>query len=99
MQTILTYPDLSRVFELQPMKGPYPNELRSLIDEVTSIYESLLTVGDDTKITNALLIHIIMSKVDSKTRSNWEEKLEYQSIPSWIDCISALNKHYHHLSA
>lgn len=62
----------------------------------TNHYES---VGDDTKITNELLSHIIMSKVDSKTRSKWEEKLEYQSIPSWIDCKSALNKRYQHLSA
>ena len=37
--------------------------LGSMIDTVSAIYDFLLSIGDDKEITNAILIHLVMSKV------------------------------------
>jgi len=54
--------------------------------------EALGTVKATRKIlANAMIIHIVMSRVDLKTRSRWEEQLSYDSIPLWKVCSEALN--------
>ncbi|XP_054746031.1 uncharacterized protein LOC129250437 [Anastrepha obliqua] len=70
-----------------------------MIDTVTAVYDSLLSLGDDKLISNAMLIHIVMSKVDPTTRSKWEEQLDYDKLPLWAECEAMLNKRYQHLSA
>lgn len=35
--------------------------LRSIVDTVSAIYDSLLLIGDDKKITNAILIYLVGS--------------------------------------
>ncbi|KAL7724698.1 hypothetical protein ACLKA6_018884 [Drosophila palustris] len=86
-------------WRLTPLQNPSATALRTLIDTVTAIFESLLSVGDEKKIANAMLIHTVMAKVDPVTRSKWEESLDYKAIPLWKDCEAALNKRYQHLSA
>ena len=70
-----------------------------MIDTVSAIYDSLLSIGDDKKITNAILIHLVMSKVDPVTKSKWEEQLDFEKLPLWSDCEAALNKRFQHISA
>ena len=73
--------------------------LRSMIDTVSAIYGSLLSIGDEKDIVNAMIIHLVMSKVDPVTRTKWEEQLDYQKLPLWSDCEAALNKRFQHISA
>lgn len=49
-----------------------PGGLRSIIDTVSAIYSSLAT---DKDIANAMIIHIVMSKVEQTTKSRYEEQL------------------------
>jgi len=70
-----------------------------MIDTVRAIYEPLLSLGSDKVIANAMLIHIVMTKVDAKTKSRWEACLDFQNIPDWQNCQDALNKRYQHLAA
>jgi len=67
-----------------------------LIDTVTALYDYFLSIGDDKHIKNAVLIHLVMGKVDAGTKRKWEEQLDYTSLPLWSECESALNKRYQH---
>ncbi|XP_044315249.1 uncharacterized protein LOC123037657 [Drosophila rhopaloa] len=78
---------------------PSATALRNLIDTVTALYDSLLSIGDDKRITNAILIHLVMGKVDAGSKRKWEEQLDYTSLHLRSECESALNKRYQHMVA
>ncbi|XP_046807525.1 uncharacterized protein LOC124420040 [Lucilia cuprina] len=67
------------------MSKPSATTLRSMIDTVSAIYGSLLSIGDDKAITNAIIIHLVMTKVDPITRSKWKEQFDYEKLPLWSD--------------
>ncbi|XP_053964351.1 uncharacterized protein LOC128867266 [Anastrepha ludens] len=96
---LIFFNTVSKLFELSKIQRPSASSLRSMIDTVSAVYDSLLSLGDDKLISNAMLIHIVMSKVDPTTRSKWEEQLDYDKLPLWAECEAMLNKRYQHLSA
>ncbi|KAM8718232.1 hypothetical protein ACLKA7_000934 [Drosophila subpalustris] len=98
-ECLIFFEIISKLFDLPKMKGPSASSLRSLVDTVSAIYDSLLSLGDDKKIANAMLIHIVMNKVDSDTRLKWEETLDYTRIPLWKNCEESLNRRFQHLCA
>ena len=55
--------------------------LRDMIDMVSTIYDSLLSIYGDKKNTNAIFKYLVMSKVDSITKSKWEEHLDFEKLP------------------
>ena len=63
------------------MHKPSATALRGMIDTVSAIYDSLLSIGDDKKISNAILIHLVISKVDPVTKSKWNEQLDFDKLP------------------
>ena len=62
-----------------------------MIDTVYAIHDSLLSIGDDKKISNDILIHLVMCKVDPVTKSKWDS----DKLPLWPDCETVLNRHMH----
>lgn len=89
--------NISKLFELPEMSRPSASALRSMTDTVSAIYDSLLSIGDDKRIANAMIIHLVMKKVDPTTRSKWEDQLDFEELPLWSDCESILNRRYQHL--
>ncbi|XP_065368751.1 uncharacterized protein LOC135961183 [Calliphora vicina] len=96
---LIFYDNIRQLFHLQEITKPSSSALRSMIDTVSAIYDSLLSIGDDKAITNAIIIHLVMTKVDPITRTKWEEQLNYEKLPLWSDCEEALNRRYQHISA
>ncbi|XP_054745963.1 uncharacterized protein LOC129250358 [Anastrepha obliqua] len=96
---LIFFDTISKLFELPTIPKPSALSLRTMIDTVSAVYDSLLSLGDEKNITNAIIIHLVMSKVDTVTRSKWEEQLDYDKLPLWRECEAALNKRYQHLSA
>ncbi|XP_053968560.1 uncharacterized protein LOC128869992 [Anastrepha ludens] len=96
---LIFFNPVSKLFELSKIQRPSASSLRSMIETVSAVYDSLLSLGDDNLISNAILIHIVMSKADTTTRSKWEEQLDYDKLPLWAECEAMLNKRYKHLSA
>ena len=41
---------------------------------------------------NAMVIHLVLLKVDSDSKSKWDEQFDYKKLPSWEDCSSILIK-------
>ncbi|KAI8115966.1 hypothetical protein CVS40_11893 [Lucilia cuprina] len=72
---LIFFDNITKLFDLPEMSKPSAITLRSMIDTVSAIYGSLLSIGDDKAITNAIIIYLVMSKVDPITRSKWEEQL------------------------
>ncbi|XP_049302017.1 uncharacterized protein LOC125775435 isoform X2 [Bactrocera dorsalis] len=96
---LIFFNTISKLFELPTIPKPSAPSLRSMIDEVLAMYDSLLSLGDEKHITNAIIIHIVMTKVDSATRSKWEEQLDYDKLPLWKECEATLNRRFQQLSA
>lgn len=96
---LIFFDNISTLFDLPKITKPSAIELRTMIDTVSAIYNSLLSMGDDKNIANAIIIHLVMSKVDPITKSKWEEQLDYEQLPLWSECEASLNKRYQHISA
>lgn len=62
---LLFFNTISKIFELPTIPNPSAASLRIMIDEVSAIYNSLLSLGDEKQVTNAIIIHIVMTKVDN----------------------------------
>ncbi|KAI8116017.1 hypothetical protein CVS40_11844 [Lucilia cuprina] len=93
-ECLIFFDNISKLFDLPEITKPSASALRSIIDTVSTIYDSLLSIGNDKKIANAILIHLVISKVDPITKSKWEEQLDYEHLPLWIDCEAMPNKRY-----
>ena len=68
---------MTKLFDLPEMSKPSASDLRGMIDTVSAIYDSLLSIGDDKKISTATLIHLVMFKVDPVSKSKWDEQLDF----------------------
>ena len=89
-KTLIFFNSIDQIFDIPVMNSPNASSLRCAVDTVSAIYDSLLSIGDTKDITNALLIHIILSKVDNVTKTRWNDQLDYQKLPSWDDCSKML---------
>ncbi|XP_046803857.1 uncharacterized protein LOC111684781 [Lucilia cuprina] len=65
--------------------------LRYIIDTVSAIRGSLLSLGSELDIMNAIIIHIVLSKLDDSSKQNYDEKLDFRSLPSWDTCYDILS--------
>ncbi|KAM8702165.1 hypothetical protein ACLKA7_000903 [Drosophila subpalustris] len=74
------------------MKRPEASSLQSLIDNATAIRGSLLSIGSAEEIMNSIMIHIVLSKVDSESKSNYDERQILEKLPTWDDFCKILNR-------
>ncbi|KAL7724581.1 hypothetical protein ACLKA6_010158 [Drosophila palustris] len=91
---LIFFDTVAQLFDIPSMTKPSASSLRSMIDTVSAIYASLSSLGDEKDISNAMIIHMVMAKVDHVTKSKFEEQLDYDKLPSWEDCAKQLNRRY-----
>ncbi|XP_055916442.1 uncharacterized protein LOC129949183 [Eupeodes corollae] len=90
---------ISQLIELPKVSKASSVSLRSLVDDISALFSSLLSIGSYENICNAIIIHIAISKVDQDTQSKWDEQLDYRKLPEWKECASVLNKRCQFLEA
>ncbi|XP_055855989.1 uncharacterized protein LOC129919163 [Episyrphus balteatus] len=90
---------ISQLIELPKIPKASSVSLRSLVDNISALFSSLLSIGSYENICNAIIIHIAISKVDQDTQSKWDEQLDYKKLPEWKECASVLNKRCQFLEA
>ncbi|XP_075157719.1 uncharacterized protein LOC142230985 [Haematobia irritans] len=83
---------INNLFTIVPMSKPNAVGLRSIVDTVAAIRGSLLTLGQESDIVNAMLIHIVLSKIDTESKTVYNEKQDFSKLPSWDDCYSILSR-------
>jgi len=95
---LIFFETLAQLFEIASITKP-ASALRLIIDTVSAIFDSLMSLGDEKDIVNAVIILIVLSKVDPYTKSKYEEQLNYDELPKWSDCVKLLDRQYQHVSA
>lgn len=74
---------ISALFSIPNMSKGDSESLRKIIDTVSAIRGSLLSIGSEMDVLNGVLIHIVLTKLDSDTKLNYDEKQDFKSLPSW----------------
>ncbi|XP_036346749.1 uncharacterized protein LOC118756063 [Rhagoletis pomonella] len=78
---------------LQGVSRSNAKQLRSLIDNSSALYNSLLSLGNASQIAEAMLISIVMERVDQDTKKKWNEHLNFSDLPTWTSCVSVVERH------
>ena len=90
--TLIFMENITALFQL-PTINKNATELRSLVDNASALFSSLSSLGSDKDISNALLIYIVMEKVDEKSGNRWKNSLHFTNLPTWADCSALLERH------
>ncbi|XP_037930335.1 uncharacterized protein LOC119665091, partial [Teleopsis dalmanni] len=91
--TLIFLENITALFDLPVVSDQSSHQLRSLIDNVSALYGSLCTLGSEKQICEAILISLVMQRVDETTRRKWKEALSLTTLPSWNDCSALLDRH------
>lgn len=84
--------NINSIFSISPMNNSNPTELRSILDTVAALRSSLLSLGSELDVMNAIIIHIILSKVDPVSKTVYDEKQDLNRLPSWDDFYNILGR-------
>ncbi|XP_073814756.1 uncharacterized protein isoform X2 [Musca autumnalis] len=83
---------IESLFNVPQMQKSDSVSLRHLIDTVSAVRGSLLSLGSEADVMNAILVHMVLSKVDNETKENYDEKQDFKSLPSWDLCYEILSR-------
>ncbi|XP_073828191.1 uncharacterized protein [Musca autumnalis] len=83
---------IESLFNAPQMQKSDSVSLRHLIDTVSAVRGSLLSLGSEADVMNAILVHMVLSKVDNETKENYDEKQDFKSLPSWDFCYELLSR-------
>nr|XP_041632357.1 uncharacterized protein LOC121502721 [Drosophila kikkawai] len=97
--TLVFLDNISSLFALPTAAKANGQQLRSLIDNASALYNSLRSLGNETQICQAMLISIVMGKVDQETKRKWNESLDYTVLPSWDNCVQVVERHCQYLES
>ena len=81
---------VSAIFDMPLLSKPDGVALRKLIDNAAALRGSLLSLGSVEEILNAILIHLVVSKIDSDSRNRYNESQDFKEFPTW--CCSILSR-------
>ena len=60
---------VSSLFNLRKINKPCAFELRHIVDTVSAVLDSLSHIGTDKDITHEIIIHLVLSKLDSDSKA------------------------------
>jgi len=83
--TLVFIDNISTLFALPGVSKPNEKQLRSLIDNASALYNSSLSLVNESDITQLMLISIIFRKVDQETNRKWNES--FITLPTWDNFV------------
>lgn len=87
---LIFFDNVEQLFAIPKLNKPNASSLRNTVDTVSAIYDSLQSLGSESEITNALIIHLVLSKIDPATKSKWNDQMDYSTLPTWNECVKHL---------
>ncbi|XP_037959594.1 uncharacterized protein LOC119688963 [Teleopsis dalmanni] len=81
-----------KLFNVPGMTKADPAPLRKLIDTIAALKSSLLSLDSEVEVMNAIIINIVLSKVDAETKLAHDEKQEFKKMPSWDEFYKMLSR-------
>lgn len=97
--TLIFLENITALFDLPVTSQPDGNQLRSVVDNASALYSSLSSLGTDREISDALLIHITMGKIDEDSRNKWKDSLDFSKLPKWDDFTKLLDRRCQYLQS
>ncbi|KAM8703294.1 hypothetical protein ACLKA7_007989 [Drosophila subpalustris] len=83
---------VTELFSLKRLKQADSAQLRALVDSVNAQLASLKTMGTQPEILEAIISHLVCSKLDDETIEKWEDDPDSLEIPSWTTLSQFLIK-------
>ena len=83
---------IREIFGLESVNDISTSSLRTLSDKMNSHIRAPQAMGNKENLANALLIHIVGSKLDVSSQIKWEENTSTSELPSWLDMETFLEK-------
>ena len=71
---------VTSLFDLKKMSKPSSSDLRNIVDTVSPVLDSLGYLGTRKDIMNAMVIHLVLSKLDSDSKNKCHEQLDYKKL-------------------
>lgn len=79
---VLAQAHTKAIFDLEAISGESSIKLRQLTDSVVAHMNALETLNQTPKSWGSLLIHLITTKLDSSTLTEWEMEAPKTSVAS-----------------
>jgi len=89
--------NIKALFSVQAMSKGNASELRQLLDTVSALRGALFSLGSESDVMNAILIHIVMEKLDFEAKNHYEHSQDFKTLPSWDNCYKTLSFHCQYL--
>ena len=97
--TLIFLDNIASLFKLSSISKPNSSQLRNLVDNAAALYDSLLSLGSEKQISEAMLIYLVIEKADVQTKKKWNESLTFKELPTWNSCSDLLEKHCQYLES
>ncbi|XP_030381837.1 uncharacterized protein LOC115629498 [Scaptodrosophila lebanonensis] len=82
-KAIIVQSHVSELFNIRRLKNADAESLGSLVDAVNSQLVALRSLGNEGEILEALVFHLVRSKLDDETLEKWESEYDCAKLPSW----------------
>ncbi|XP_037929935.1 uncharacterized protein LOC119664535 [Teleopsis dalmanni] len=73
--------------------------LINVLNAANAHLNAMLSLGDYKDIANAMLIHLVMERVDDDSQVKWEESVDYRKLSTWNECSAVLTRRCENLEA
>ena len=97
-KTLIFLEHISIIYNLASMKHSSAPQLRALVDNASAIYSSLKSHGSSDDISIAMLIHIVLSKVNAESMK-WKECIDFSSLPNGDNFVAVLERRCQYLES
>lgn len=62
-----------------------------IIDQISALRSSLVTLVSVQDVMNTITIHIVLAKIDQELENGYDEMQEFKSLPGLNQCFSILS--------
>ncbi|XP_037826770.1 uncharacterized protein LOC119614723, partial [Lucilia sericata] len=83
---------IKEIFSLNCVENGSAVSLRRLSDKLNAHLRAMQTIGNQQQIADGLLIYLVSTKLDTKTRMKWEENLSINELPTWNSMSTFLER-------
>ncbi|XP_065356247.1 uncharacterized protein LOC135950644 [Calliphora vicina] len=93
---------LLEIFNIEKVSKPNVMALRLFIDNINASMRALESIVTKQQITNGIMLHLVVSKLDTDFQSKWEESQSLSlntstssstlQLPSWDDLVNFLER-------
>lgn len=87
------------IFDLEPIKKESSSQLRKLVDALSGHMKALESLGERPSQWGALLMHLVVSKLDAKTMREWEISSSTTEVSSISNLTNFLQSRFRVLEA